>query len=228
MEIPGSPYSLRVDLPLLGTESCVYTSYSSENISDMLGYFKSFSKMSHYLVAYEISAQDKPHLQCIVWFPDIISQTTMSKYRNWWKLKYASQTTKQPVSFTKSIKPDSLLQYCMKDKSYVSNISSEILDTIPEWRDKLIFSSSKKIDKRKQFLKLCSDHVIAVCLSDELESQIEYGFQYLPYLTKFSEIYYGLYKSPIRRCTAINALIHTKLLSHSEYIRHSFNSFFSP
>ncbi len=84
-----------------------------------------------YLYGQEISPAGKPHIQAIVWFA---SQVQMAKLRNWWKGK--TLNTKQPVSFTKAKRVQSLIKYCSKDGKVNTNLSENDLKLIGSWQDK--------------------------------------------------------------------------------------------
>lgn len=92
------------------------------------------SFMTHYNVKYficghEISDNNKPHYQCILWFD---KKQDSSKLRNWWKGK--TLPTKQPVSFTSAKKIISLGKYTMKDRNYLSNLQPQQINDIGKWK----------------------------------------------------------------------------------------------
>ncbi len=84
-----------------------------------------------FLYGREISAKGKPHVQGIVWFKE---KQQMAKLRNWFKGK--TLNTKQPVSFTKATKVESLIKYCSKDGDVYTNLSKKDLERLGTWKDK--------------------------------------------------------------------------------------------
>ena len=95
--------------------------------------------MEHYNVKYficghEISDNNKPHYQCILWFD---KKQDSSKLRNWWKGK--TLPTKQPVSFTSAKKITSLSKYTMKDGNYLTNLQQQQINDIGKWKKSLKF-----------------------------------------------------------------------------------------
>lgn len=252
MDISGYPYMLRVDMIPHPQDAEVDYIMCSELEVKYLTIFKTFQDWSDtsihdYILGFEISENGKPHLQAILWFHTILPQTKLSKYRNWWK-KYATDTY-QPVAFTKSIKPDSLAIYCMKDNQFTSSLPPETISKFPEWRDNL--KKPDKISKKDLFLKMCMDYInnnkqeFQQTHSQLIASNPHYEFEkktgssnqtykhylnpgyYLQYLERFSMIYYEIYKTPMRRHSGINALFYTKILNHADYISNLYSNFFS-
>lgn len=234
--IPNHPYQLRVDiLPQYGLpnqkipKECI--KYYNHKFSDFQKWVD--IPMTNWLIGYEISEKGKPHLQSIVWFEEILTQTKLSKYRNWWK-QYSAKTY-QPVSLTKSIKPKHLAIYCTKGSEVYTNLSEEIVFQIPQWSDDIKkVAEDKRIEKMQLFDKVCTDYVsnnpISSFASDfpcnghivlHEDPQIYYS-----YLKAFSLMYYEIYHNPLRRHSGINQLIKNKILTHDNYIKFLYKNFF--
>lgn len=247
-DIEGHPYSLRVDLPLPNEEQI-----TQEQDCKFLQIFSQFqdwtdSNILNYIIGFELSEKGKPHLQSIIWFEEPLPQTTLSKYRNWWK-KYSAETY-QPVSLTKSIKPESLSIYCMKDKNFTTSLPTNITSQFPIWRDKL--SKSQRLSKKELFLKLSYEYIqnnpekFQISPTETITNNPYYNQNYkefgnaqqtltcinnpcyyLQYLETFSNIYYQIYNSPMRRHTGIHALMHLNILTHEDYTTILYKNFFS-
>lgn len=214
MDISGFSYSVRID------------TYENTPV-DLFSKFKKFSGLIlNYIVADEVSEKGKRHLQCIIWFSKILEQITISKYRNW--LKQFSAKTKQSVSFTKSIKPESLSSYCMKDKNFITNLSPEIVSQIPDWRENLNRKKDEFKKKQKElFYKKCQDYV--KFRSDIVIDPDDYACYAtcMEYLEYFSQIYFKIYESPMRYHTGLSVLFKFKLLSHKKYVNCIYERLFS-
>ena len=233
------PYSLRIDVPQLFQDALVidqihewahnriedFKFYSSVNVNSIL----------HYICAIEISKNKKYHLQCIVWFSKELTTNEVNKVRNWWRVRAAN--TYQPVSFKRSVKPDSLQSYVTKD--YIgmlhTNLSTNQQSLISKWRDSL---GEIKLNKREEFNKKVNEYMkdnpfpdpdtIAnqILISEQLSYESRKNSVIKQYLTKISSIYYDVYKSPMRRMIGLSALINHGIVHHHEYIESLYGNFF--
>lgn len=95
----------------------------------ILNNFMTHYNVKYFICGHEISDNNKPHYQCILWFDD---KQDSSKLRNWWKGK--TLPTKQPVSFTSARKIKSLGKYTMKDGNYLTNLSIVQINNIGKWK----------------------------------------------------------------------------------------------
>lgn len=229
MDLSGTPYSLRVDLP---SSTPSFTPFK-----DFLAFVKPHNPIIHYIVGFEISEHGKPHYQSIVWFTDPLPVNHPTKYRNWWKRhtppKPPNVKKYQPVSLKAAIKPENLSIYCMKDSNFITNLDSKTLSSFETWIAKLNSHNCKTTENRKTFRNKCRDYIQSInkdsmmypCYTDSWGDTIpEY---YYTYLTKISQIYYDIYKSPMRRNVGLSVLMDNNLLSHKLYISLIFRNFFS-
>ena len=111
-------YQFRVDLPTKDTAK----------VFEFIGKYN----IAFYIIAEEISALGKPHIQSIIWTPIEMNTT---KLRNWWKGK--TLKTKQPVSITSAKKIKSLAKYTMKDGKFLTNLTKTEVQSIGKWDKKL-------------------------------------------------------------------------------------------
>lgn len=95
----------------------------------ILNDFMQHYNIKYFICGHEISDNNKPHYQCILWFD---KKQDSSKLRNWWKGK--TLPTKQPVSFTSAKKIKSLGKYTMKDGNYLTNLSNQQINDIGKWK----------------------------------------------------------------------------------------------
>lgn len=240
--IPFHPYQLRIDIVPQPDEQI-----SQELEIKYLDLFSKFQtwtdiQITNYILGFEISETGKPHMQCIVWFKSIIPSNKLSKYRNWWK-KYSAETY-QPVSLTKSIKPEHLAMYCSKSAQTFSNIAPDILEQLPKWKsNKEEIYKIKQMKKQEQLLKL-----IKTCLREnpipeptepgllnpdnnyykccECESMYYLEPWFKKHLRLFSVVYWEIYQSPMRRHTGLKLLLQLKIMTHKTYIKCIYKNLF--
>lgn len=191
--------------------------------------------MSHYLFAYERAPKTgKSHLQGIVWFPHRLSPYRLSQYRNYIKTWKHVSKTKQPVSFTKSIKPSSLMSYVLKDvklfegkheyKYCTENCSTSLtraqLALIPTWLTKSQYKKKMKLKPKEIFLASCKKYLNSFStLPEYFQEKIHNPdwSEISQFCAKFSQIYLEQYNSPIRRNTLIYVCLKLNLISHGLY-----------
>lgn len=226
MNVPGTPYSLRVDIPPASSpdENPSQTMYN--HFKDFITWVKPNFPILNYILGFETSDNNKPHMQSIIWFSKTLPVNIPTKYRNWWK-RHAADTY-QPVSLTKSIKPDSLASYCMKDGDFATTLPSDIVSTFPEWRDKLNSHKSKE-NQKKRFREECKEYIVnnpnPMHLTDTWgDTNPEY---FLTYMIAFSKIYYKIYNTPIRRNFGFQILLENNLISHELWCSMLFRNFFT-
>lgn len=229
MDLSGSAYSLRVDLP---SHTPNFTPFH-----DFRAFVKPHNPILYYLVGFEISELGKPHYQAIVWFTKPLPLHHPTKYRNWWKRhvppKPENCNKYQPVSIKKAIKPENLSLYCMKDSNFITNLDSKTLSSLETWIAKLNGQIDKNTLNRKTFRKKCHEYVLSIepgSLSVP-HYQDHWGDvnpqYYVNYLTQISKIYYNIYKNPMRRNTGLSILMSENLLSHKLYTELIYKNFFS-
>lgn len=97
--------------------------------NQILNDFMEHYNVKYFICGHEMSDNNKPHYQCILWFD---KKQDSSKLRNWWKGK--TLPTKQPVSFTSAKKIKSLGKYTMKDGNYLSNLQPQQINDIGKWK----------------------------------------------------------------------------------------------
>ncbi|GAC77871.1 replication protein [uncultured marine virus] len=101
-----------------------------EGLTLVMSFMKKYD-VQYYIVGAETSENNKDHFQCILWFNSGVNTT---KLRNWWTGK--TLKTKQPVSMTSAKKIKSLAAYAMKDTNFITNLTKEELEKIPQWKVK--------------------------------------------------------------------------------------------
>lgn len=252
----GHSYSLRVDVGLVGDDESINQlldlddqAFLDRAIEDFIIWVSTIvplNSLSKHLVALEVAPDSgKPHWQGILWFDNLLTPNNSNQIRQWFK-QWASHTY-QPVSFKKAIKPESLSAYCMKSLPTVMNTSMSLLEieSIPKWRETLgkKAKAAELAKKRRiQFEKACFDYLKnkpdpysedsyqkfyhseygTQCSAQEAKSR-----EMLFYLTEFSQIYFAIYQSPIRRMSGIMILLKTGILDHDTYIRSLYGNFFA-
>lgn len=193
------------------------------------------TECTDYIISCETApTSGKLHWQGILWFSTILTSNNMSQIRNYFR-KYATATY-QPVSFTKSIKPSSLASYVLKenDVPFITTLSEEDIAKIPKWRDSLEKVTPKK--KKEQFEFRCKEYAESINYNREIYYTKPGGIMcgsreaneraIFSYLAEFSQNYFDIYKSPMRRMTGISILIKLGLLDHSSYVESLYGNFF--
>lgn len=163
---------------------------------------------SWYLYGIEISAKGKPHVQGIVWFAE---KQQMAKLRNYFKGK--TLNTKQPVSFTKAKKVQSLIKYCSKDGNVYTNLSKKDLEALGTWQDKdnikkefkdKLYAYAESIAFKKH--KVTESHKDYAVINDYYENDLkEYEIdtpsaeEHREFCTKVFDFYRLYDRFPVRR-----------------------------
>ena len=194
------------------------------------------TECTDYIISCEKSpSSGKLHWQGILWFSSILTPNNMSQIRNYFR-KYATATY-QPVSFTKSIKPESLASYVLKenDVPFITTLSDEDIAKIPKWRDSLAKDKEQK-EKKVIFEAKCKEYAESQNYNREIYFTKSCGIMcgsreaaeraIMSYLTEFSQYYFDIYKSPMRRMTGISILIKLGLLDHHSYVESLYGNFF--
>lgn len=233
-------YSLRVDQAPIPYDPDFSLSDHLEQLFELFtGYIETKiqpdNEAQEFIVSHEIASSGKPHLQAIVWFVDPLTPNNMSQIRNYWR-KFCADTY-QPVSFTKSIKPDSLASYCLKDTDldhceFVTTLTCDELNQIPKWRDSLGKLNPKK--KYEQFESQCKvyleDNPFEPCYYTEYGVQCDLAHAkkraIMNYLIRFSQIYFNIYHAPLRRMSGLKILLELGILAHYSYIESLYGNFF--
>ena len=179
-----------------------------------------------YLYGRELSATGKPHVQGIVWFK---KKQQMAKLRNWFKGK--TLQTKQPVSFTKAKKVESLIKYCSKDGDVKTNLSKKDLERLGTWKDKQNIKKEFK-DKLYAYAESISfkpytvteDHTDYATINSYYENDLkEYevdspsGEEHREFCTKIFDFYRAHDRFPVRRVVQALLFKHNYTTSDSLY-----------
>jgi len=233
--VPGICYMLRIDVVerlsyVLGSGTDILPHFEQVQLPLFLKKFKLDPNHFKYIIAYEIAPETKKrHLQCVVWFPTEPDKNTKTKIRNWFKAMPITMNTYQNVAFKKGRSELDLIKYCLKDDYYKTNLNKEMISKLPKWVE---FRKRKKTTD--ELAKIKRENLYAQCLkiTQTLIAGIDEYFgasnSFKKKLcVKYSEIYYSIYQTAIRRQTQFQLLFRYKQMTHEEYVDNLMGAFFS-